>query len=353
MAGEGHNLVKLIQLMSKVASDSEGITFFDDGTKLVVQMLSADAMSVTAVMPSNGKPIAPVLIEKNTFIRAYRPGAKLSGVDGKLNMSLGHWRMALAGSVEKSSPEPFKVEGRKVVADVTPLKAVPTEDNYGGKAWALFLPNGIAALATTYSMVAVQMDSKVRPKKTVVMQANAIYPMLNLVNPVLRVSDDIVGVEGNFPVGNGIDANLYIALAKPSLPPPDEETLLAMLPNKSLEKVSVHASELRVCIESAKKTFNEEATELTFTLGSVGLTVGIQTHEAAMSETVAYTNKPDNPKGKLVINTDVLVTAFKSVRELTNTKATAGIYWNSDAVFIRIVEGKEFVGAFVIAASEE
>lgn len=352
---EGHNLLKLVNFMAKVVPDGDGIVFYDDGKKLVLHMAAADSVAATAIMPSGGQPIAPVLLKRQDFLKPYRPGARLSGTDGKLNMVLGHWRMTLAGAVEATAPAPIIIEGEKVVANVDSLKSVPTEDNYGGGVWAVFLPDGLAAFISNFSMTAIVIDDvKLYPKKPVMMQANAIFPLVNLVDGKLTVSDDAVGITGKYPVGNGIDAEVNIALSKPTFAPPNPEDVAGMVPTKG-SKMIVGAAELRQCIEGAKKSFDEEATQLTFIISESGLTISLQSHAAALQETVPFIKRPEKPKGKLVVNTDVLVTAFKGLRELTNGKALAGLRWDENAVYIRVTEldGKKMIGAIVIAADQE
>jgi hypothetical protein len=354
----GHDLTKLLAFMAKVVPDGEGIVFADDGkSRMTLQANSADSQSVTAILPTGGRVIKPVMLRRHDFLKAYRKEAFLSGTDGKLQMSAGHWKLALAGSVEANTPEPFVVEGKKLVADVGPLKSIQTEDSYGGSTWAIFLPNGLAAVVSTYSMVCVIMDSEVWPSKPVTMQANAIYPLLNLVEPVLTVGADVVGVTGKFPCGNNVDAQVHIALAKPTIDPPSAEQIEQMVPTKK-HRLSVPSQELRICIEGAKKTFEDEATNLTFSLVETGLSVSLQSHSAALSEVIPYVKRPEKASGKLVINTDVAVNAFKSIKELTSSDAIACIRWDETAVYIRIVHAKEvlegkLIGAIVIAASEE
>lgn len=353
---EGYRLNKLINFMSKVVPDGDGIIFHDDGKHLTLHMAAADSVAATAVMPSNGLLIEPVMLKKVDFLKPYREGAKLSGKDGKLNMSLGHWRMTLAGSLENAKPKPIIIDGEIVNANVESLKSVPTEDNYGGGVWAVFLPEGLAAFVSNFSMTAIVIDDvKKYPKKPVMMQANAIFPLVNLVNGSLSVSDDAVGITGLFPVGgNNVDALVHVALSKPTFSPPDPASISSMIPTKSA-KMTVGASDLRQCIEDAKKVFDEEATQLTFIVGEAGLTISLQSSAAALQETVPYLKRPEKTKGKLVVNTDILVTAFKGLRELTSGKAIAGLRWDENAVYIRIteVEGNRMIGAIVIAADQE
>lgn len=344
-----HNLQKLLTFMQKVVSDDENFIFYDDGKQMVLHASAADSLACTAILPSNGKVIEPVAVKRNDFLKAYRNGAKLSGADGKLNMSLGHWRMTLAGAVEGSPPQPVTIEGKKLIADVGPLKSVPTEDNYGDSTWAMFLPEGIAALVSTYSLSAICMKAEVWPRKPVVMQANAILPMVSLVEPQLFVGEDAVGINGKFAMGGGADAEVHIAMAKPAREPPPSEQVLSMLPTKS-GRLSVGASELRTCIEGAKKTFDDEATELTFMLTDAGLNISLQSHTAALAECVPYVKRPEKAKGKLVLNTDVLVNCFKGFRELTSSKALAVIRWDENAIWFRITEGDNMIGAIVIPA---
>lgn len=353
MSSEAVNLIKLIAFMAKIVDDGDGITFYDDGKRLTLQMNAADSLSVTATLTTTGGSIAPVTMRKADFLKAYRAGAKLSGTEGKLTMTLGNWRTTLLGSVETKPPVPFIVEGDRLVANVEPLKSVPTEDNYGGSTWAIFTPSGYAALCTTYSMVAIALGKDTKwPKRTIIMQANAIYPMLNLVEPKLSVSEDSVGIVGLYPTNKG-DAEVVIALSKPNTAPPKLELVEAQLPGKR-HTLSVSAKELRTCIEGARKIFDkDEATLLTFSLTSVGLAISVQTQQAALQEVVPYVKRPEDVSGKLVINTDVIVTAFKGLRELTTGKATACIKWDENVVSIRIVEDNEMVGAIVIAASSE
>src|ERR1700740_2211204 len=200
MATGDYSLTKLVNFMGKIVPDGDGVTFFDDGKNLILQMAAADSLSATAILPSMGKGIEPVTLRRIEFLKAYRQGAKLSGSDGRLNLAQSRWKMTLVGAVEAHAPEPFIVDGKQVVADVTPLKSVPTEDNYGGSTWAMFLPSGIAALTTTYSLVAVAMAADAWPTKAISMQANAIFPLINLTKPTLTVNEDVVGIIGKFAV---------------------------------------------------------------------------------------------------------------------------------------------------------
>ena len=346
---EGHNLSKLITFMAKVVPEGEGITFYDDGSHQIVQMAASVSVSVTAVLPSGGKTIAPVTMRRQDFLKGYRPNAKLSGSDGKLNMSLVNWRMALLGSVEAVVPKPTIIEGDKMTADVAALKSVPSEDSYGGSTWAVFLPSGMAIVCSTYSMVGVTMADNAKPKKPIVMQANAIYPMLNMVEPKLTVNENAVGIRGKFPMGK-FDADVYVALSKPSNDPPPLDEIEGMLPTPA-HRLSVSAMDLRVCIEGAKKTFDDEATNLSFMLSEKGLSISLQSQTAALTETLPYVKRPKRPEGKLLINTDVIVNAFKGMRELTTAKATANIRWDENAVYMRIMENDVVLGVLVIATA--
>jgi predicted secreted protein len=354
----GHDLSKLLTFMAKVVPDGEGIVFADDGkTHMILQANSSDSQSVTAILPTGGRVINPVMLRRHDFLKAYRKEAHLSGSDGSLQMSLGHWKLKLAGAVEAKTPEPIVVEGKKLVADVDPLKSVQTEDSYGGSTWAIFLPDGLAAVVSTYSMVCIVMDAEIWPSKPVTMQANAIYPLLNLDDPELVVGEYAIGISGKFPCSKETSADIRIALAKPTADPPSPDDIKAMVPSKK-HRLSVPAQEMRVCIEGAKKTFDEEATNLTFALADAGLSISLQSNAAKLTEIVPYVKRPEKVSGKLVINTDVAVNAFKSVKELTSNKAVACIRWDETAVYIRIVNAKEdidgkFIGAIVIAASEE
>jgi hypothetical protein len=167
------------------------------------------------------------------------------------------------------------------------------------------------------------------------------------------VNEDAVGITGKFAVSAGTNADIYIALAKPNTNPPKPEEVEAMVPTKE-HRLAVSADGLRTCIEGAKKTFEDEATSLTFALTDAGLSISLQSHAAALSETVPYLKRPEKIKGKLVINTDVTVNAFKGLRELTGKNTIACIRWDDKAVYIRIIDDKKkMVGAIVIAASEE
>lgn len=355
-SSEGHNLQKLINLMFKVVPDDDGnIVFYDDGKNQILHVTSADSMAITAIMPSGGYTIEPVSIKRQEFLKPYRPSAKLSGEDGKLNMRLGHWRMTLAGSVENGPPSPVIVEGERIVASVESLKSVPTEDNYGGSTWAVFLPEGIAAFISNYSMTAIVIDDvKKIPSIPVMMQANAIHPLVNLIDGELSVGEYAVGIRGKFPVGNGVDADIYIALSKPDIPPPSPEAVLSMMPTKT-PKLTVGAADLRQCIEGAKKTFDEDATELTFVIDKAGITISLQSSKAALQETVPFIKAPEKSKGRLKINTDILVNAFKGLRELTSGKAIAGLRWDEKTIWIKITEmgNSKMLGAVVVSADQD
>ncbi len=351
---EGYRLNKLINFMAKVVPDGDGIVFHDDGEFLTLHMTAADSIAATAIMPSGGNKIEPVMLKRQDFLKPYREGARLSGKDGHLNMGLGHWRMTLAGAVESGPPKPIVIEGEEIIANVESLKSVPTEDNYGGGVWAVFLPDGIAAFVSNFSFTAIVIqDAQKLPSSPVTMQASAIYPLVNLLESKLIVGEDAVSIIGKHPVGNGVDADVYIALSKPDFQPPEPDAVRAMVPTKT-GKMVVGAAELRQCIEGAKKTFDEEATQLTFIVGEAGITISLKSSQAALLETVTYIKKPENPKGKMVVNTDILVNAFKGLRELTNSKALAGLRWDEDAVYIRITDTQgTMIGAIVIAADQE
>lgn len=344
-----YDLTKLFSLMERAIPDGESITFSDNGKEFTLKTTAADSMTITAVMPSNGKRLDPVTIDKQDIKKGYRRGANFHGKNGNLVMTQGHWKLGLVGSLENEHPTPDIIDGPLLEADFEPLRSIPVEDSYGGATWAMFLPSGIAALVTTYSLAATIMEPKKRPAKPIAIQANAIYPILQITDPKVTVSEYAVGIEGMFGVGS-VKANIYIALSKPTTPHPEPHEVEAMFPGKD-SKFTVSAAALRECIESAKKTFDKDATNLTFSLTDVGMQVNLQSNTASMDETIVYMKRPEKSGGEIVINTDIIVNAFKAVRALTSVKALAKIKMGEEALYIRIVENKETVGGFVLARS--
>ncbi len=327
--------------------ECEAFTFYDDGTNFFIKVSEGGSASVTAVMPTNGNTLSPVTIAKTTFLKAYRGGSNFSGIDGKCQLKNGHWKILITGAKEVINPEPDIVEGPELKADVTPLHNIPTEDSYGGETWAAFLPSGIAALLTTYSMAAMVLPDDAWPRKPIMLQANAIYPILNLKEPKVTVSESAVGIIGEFGVGS-TKAVVYVALAKPTKEPPEANEVEAMFPDKrSTFSVSAHA--LRECIDDAKKLFGNDATNLTFTMGKVGLNVGLRNDGLTMDETIPYTHKPDKTGSSLAINTDIISTAFKAIKGMTGAKSLARVKFTDDVIQIRIVEDKKTIGGFVLA----